>query len=82
MAGVGFGDLDDRQGVSQRIHARAAVVLRHFDAHQAHRAHHLHGFERKFAAFVEFGGNRGDLLPGEVAHGAAQRFVFFGQLGH
>ena len=82
VAGVGSGDLDHGQRVSERIHARAAVFLRHFDAHQAHRP-----------IFLMVSSGNSPLSSYSAAIGAisfwaksrtiaAQRLVFFGQLGN
>ncbi len=55
------------QRVADRIEPGATVLVRHLDAHQAERSHLLDRLERKFAALVEFGGDRRDALLGEIA---------------
>ena len=79
MRAIGRGDFDHRQHVADRIEAGAAVFVRHFDAHQAERAHLLDRLERKFAALVEFGGDRRDALLREIAGDGLDRQLVFGE---
>ncbi len=78
VRGVRLRDLDHRQHIRDRVHARAAVVLRNFDAHQAHVAHFADRVQRELARFVELGGDGGNLAPGKFAHGVAQHDMLFG----
>ena len=70
MRRVGVRDFDHRQHVADRVHAGAAILGRHFDAHQAVLAEGTDVRERKFAGLVVMLGARRDLFlrdaPGHV----------------
>src|SRR5690606_30760519 len=60
------------------VHTRAAVLLGHFDAHEAQLPHLADGLQRKIARLVELGGDGGDRVAGEVARRLLDHFVLFG----
>ena len=63
--------------------SRAAVLLRRVQPEQAELTHLLDHVDREVVVVVPLGGVRGDLLLGEVAHGAAELLVVLGQVeGH
>jgi len=79
VRGVGFADLLQRQHVRQGVHPRAAVGFRDFDPHEPHFAHFFDCRVGKLAGFVEFGGDRGDFLLGEIARRLTDHKMLFGQ---
>jgi hypothetical protein len=81
VAGVGLADLDHRQHVGQRVHARPAVLFRHFDAHKAQLTHLADGLEGELARLVVFGGDGGDGVAAEVARRLCDHAVFVGDEG-
>ena len=79
VSGVNFADFGLGEHISKRIHARAAVFLRHFNPHKAHLAHFADGFHRKFTAFVVFSSDWGNFLLGKFARRLLNHAVFIGE---
>jgi hypothetical protein len=78
MRGVAGGDLDHRQHVADRVHAGAAVLLGHLDAHQAVLAQQLDVFQREFAGPVEMLGAGRDPFLGDPAGHVLDHQLLFG----
>jgi hypothetical protein len=76
---VDASDLLDRDAQAGEVAAAAAVLLGYGQAEQAELAHLGDRFERELVGFVPFGGVRGELGVGELAHDLAERFVVFAQ---
>lgn len=79
MGCVGGGDLDHRQHVRNRVHARATVFGRHFDAHQAVLAQQADVVERELAGTVMVLRARGDLLLRDTPRNVLQHQLLFGK---
>ncbi len=71
--GRGAAHLLHRDAMREVAHAGAAVFLLDGDAVQPERAHRGPQLGRKAVALVDLGGQRRDLLVGEVAHRVAQQ---------
>jgi hypothetical protein len=80
VGAVGIGDLEHRQGVADRIHAGAAVLGRHLDAHQAVLTEHADVLQRELAGTVEFGGGGRDALLRDATGDVADHQLFFGEI--
>ena len=76
---IGGGNLDHRQRIADRVHAGAAVLGRHLDAHQAVLAQQLDVLQRKLAAAVELLGAGGDLFLRDPAGHVLDHQLFFGK---
>ena len=70
--GRAAADLLHRDAMGEIAHAAAAQLLLDRDAVQAERAHLRPQLDRKAVVAVDLGGDRRDLVVGEVAHGRAQ----------
>ena len=79
MRGVAGGDLDHRQHVGDRVHAGAAVLGRHLDAHQPVLAEQADVLEREFAGLVEVLGAGRDLFLGDAARHVLDHQLLFGE---
>ena len=74
-------DLLHRERVAERVHPRAAVLLRDGDAEQARAPPSCARISLgQRPRLVELGGLGGDLARGEVARGVADQPLLFGQL--
>jgi len=80
MRAIGGRDFDHGQHVADRIHARAAVLGRHFDAHQAELAHLPDVVERELAGLVEIRRHRRDALLRELARDRLDLQLLFGKI--
>ena len=77
--GIGGRDLDHRQHVGHRIHARAAVFGRHLDAHQAVLAQGADVVQRKLAAAIELLRGWCDHLLGDATGHVLDHQLFVGE---
>jgi hypothetical protein len=75
---IGCRDLDHRERIRDGILPRAAVFVRHLDAHEAELAHFPDVLERKLAGLVELGRDRRDALLREIAGDRLDRQLVFG----
>jgi hypothetical protein len=64
--------------VGQRVHARAAILFRHFDAHEAQLTHFAHGVDGKFGRLVMMFSDWGHFILGKAAGFLLNHLVFFG----
>jgi hypothetical protein len=79
VRGVAGGDLDHGQHVGHRVHARAAVFGRDFDAHQAVLAQGADVLEGELAAAVEVFGAGGDLFARDAPRDVLDHQLLFGE---
>src|SRR5690606_24630992 len=77
--GVGRGDLDHGQHVGHRVHARAAVLGRHLDAHQSVLAEHPDVVEWELAGAVVVFGTGGDHLLADATRHVLDHQLLFGE---
>ena len=78
-AGIDARELLDADAVVERRHAGAAVLLRELDAEQPERRELRHQLDRKMLRLVPLADVRADFGLGELADGAAQQLLLFGQ---
>ena len=74
---IGLGDLDHRQHVADRVHARAAVFGRHLDAHQPVLAERADVLERKLTGTVVVLGAGRDLFLRDAARHVLNHQLLF-----
>src|SRR5262249_22256935 len=78
--GAGAGDLLHGNGVGERVEAGAAVLGREDHPEEVELPHLLDVLPRELGGFVELGRARRDLAVRELAEGAPQERLLFGQL--
>src|SRR5690606_42147239 len=76
---VGRGALDQGQHVGHRVHARAAVLGRHLDAHQSVLAAHPDVVEWELAGAVVVFGTWGDHLLADATRHVLDHQLLFGE---
>ena len=78
MAGICFANFYHGQHIGKGVHFRAAVLLGHFESHEAEFAHFADGADGKFGRFVVFGRNRGNRFLREIPRRLLNHAVFVG----
>ena len=73
------GHLDHRQHVGDRVHARAAVLVGHFDAHQAVLAEHLHVLDGEVTGPVVMLGAGCDPFLGDPSRDVLDHQLLFAE---
>ncbi len=80
VAGIDLGQLVDGDVVGELVHPGPAELLRPGHAEQAEFAHFADVVPGKFRGAIEFAGDRGHLLPGELADHVAHLLVLLAEV--
>ena len=77
VGGAGLRDLDHGQDIAEGVHARAAVLLRDLDPHEAELAHLFHRLGWELRTLVDLGSNGRNLALGKIAGHIPDHLVLF-----
>jgi hypothetical protein len=78
--GIDAGEFLDRDRVRERVAAGATPFLRKRNAHEAELGHLGDEVVGEAMLAVELVGNGRDAVPSELAHGAPDELVLFGEV--